>query len=401
MHFLRRLILILFFTVCVASPLLAHAQTLTGAVLFAVDGAGNEDHLSFWTTSGGSSFKLFIRQGNQWLNTADFGIKLPLTPGTITLTFYAEPSSHPVTRYGLNLFFDNDTVRPGISCITLPAKEKAQNPAFIAMQGRSMRLDTSVTTGAGAIRYRANHTNIEVTAFHIDDPSVEKVDLVGGSEKSPSGTPDLVGTLTLRIIDLHEGNAPPTNSEKASLYKATSLVAHHGAVSSAMYSADGKWLLTCGGEGDRTVKVWKADGSLFSTLQETQPILAAIFSPDGRCILTSLGDNKGKVWSVKSLKVISTLAGHTGLISCMAFSPDGRTIATGSSDTTVRLWDTKTGKETLLLKGHTAAVTSVAFSPDGKWLVSSGQDGQARIWEVARKPVRSDGGDLIRKRIAR
>ena len=61
------------------------------------------------------------------------------------------------------------------------------------------------------------------------------------------------------------------------------------------------------------------------------------FSPDGQTIASGF-DNTIKLWK-RDGTLITTLSGHNSDVYSVSFSPDGQTIASGSNDHTVKLWN--------------------------------------------------------------
>ena len=65
---------------------------------------------------------------------------------------------------------------------------------------------------------------------------------------------------------------------------------------------------------------------------------SAVFSPDGRRVLTASDDKTARLWEAESGKLLATFQGHTGRVNSAVFSPDGRRVLTASEDSTARLW---------------------------------------------------------------
>ncbi|MDQ3013743.1 MAG: serine/threonine protein kinase, partial [Acidobacteriota bacterium] len=118
----------------------------------------------------------------------------------------------------------------------------------------------------------------------------------------------------------------------------------------------------------------------------TAAVRRAVFSPDGR-LLVSVGEDKQViVWDFAQQKRLKTLTDHTGWVTSVAFSPDGKWFATGSYDTTVIVWDAVQLEKIKVLREHQGAVHAVGFSPNGQWLMSSSDEkpgGKTILSEVA------------------
>lgn len=186
------------------------------------------------------------------------------------------------------------------------------------------------------------------------------------------------------------------------------LSGHQGIVLGVDFSANGQWIASS--SIDRTVKLWKRDGTLVRTIPHTATIQSVRFSPDSRLIVAAGIDGAIRLWTIDG-KLLTIFKGHKSAVWRVAISPDGQTIASASGDFSIKLWqldgtlirtlkhergvwgiafslDGHTIKVwkidgTLLvtLNGHTSNVSSVAFSPDGKTLASGGDDQLVIMWE--------------------
>jgi len=158
---------------------------------------------------------------------------------------------------------------------------------------------------------------------------------------------------------------------------------HTDEVLSAIYSQDGKYILTTSIDG--TARLWDLSSRESVIIKEyTAGITSAAFSPDGKHILTT-GSDQGQdgvaeLWELGGTQVV-IFAGHTGSILGGSFSPDGTLIATAGQDKTARLWQAD-GTPLAVLAGHTETVTAVIFSPDGTRLVTLSADATARLWRT-------------------
>ncbi|MBE9128850.1 MULTISPECIES: hypothetical protein [unclassified Coleofasciculus] len=104
------------------------------------------------------------------------------------------------------------------------------------------------------------------------------------------------------------------------------------------------------------------------------------FSPDGQRIASASRDYTVKLWRPDG-SLVTTLKGHKDSVTSVAFSPDGQVIASGSWDGTVRLWS-RDGTLKNTLRGHVGRVYSVSFSPNGQWVASAGSSGTIRLWTI-------------------
>jgi WD40 repeat protein len=109
------------------------------------------------------------------------------------------------------------------------------------------------------------------------------------------------------------------------------------------------------------------------------PATRIAVSPDGNRIAGGMGDRTVRVWDAQG-KLLAVLRGHTDLVMDVAFSPDGTQLASVSFDKTIRIWELATGRHRVL-RGHGHAVDRVSWrSP--RELVTASFDGTLRIWPV-------------------
>lgn len=145
------------------------------------------------------------------------------------------------------------------------------------------------------------------------------------------------------------------------------ILAHSGAIISAVWSYDCSSFLTAGEDG--IIKVWSRSGLLRSTVvQLGTPIRLARWSATSSAILYAVEN----CLAIKPLNPNSKLVkwqAHDGLILCAAWAPLSNHIASGGEDYRYRIWD-ETG--TILYNSPIVdeyPVTSVAFSPDSSLLL--------------------------------
>ena len=198
----------------------AHALELTGMVLFECDGNGTViDRHRYNAGPVDAAWDLFVYAGDvatgapQWRNhTEDHTLRIPLEPGIHTFTFHTE-SGEAWPRVGLNLFFDGNVQAPAISAMTnmatpdAPAPDVAPNHASRTMGIPIAEVPASGTlvVGDGPLglwNIPGVTTPLRVTleSFRFAAPAVDgNLDLVGPHATGPSGTPDFVGQMVLKV----------------------------------------------------------------------------------------------------------------------------------------------------------------------------------------------------------
>ncbi|NJR22020.1 MAG: AAA family ATPase [Richelia sp. CSU_2_1] len=154
------------------------------------------------------------------------------------------------------------------------------------------------------------------------------------------------------------------------------LEGHGDVVWGLTFSQDGSTIASA--SVDKTVKLWRRDGSSIATLKgHTNSVACVAFSPDSKTIASASLDKTVKIWQTDGI-LLATLEGHTNSVTSVAFSPDGQTIASASRDKTIKLW--KTDGTLLQTIEQLAPINWVSFSRDGKTLAAAGDDGTVKLW---------------------
>jgi WD40 repeat protein len=212
------------------------------------------------------------------------------------------------------------------------------------------------------------------------------------AKESASGNYELAAREALAALVV--GNQPLTNYDSSrveaelrgasiALSSLAVLRGHQDALWSAVFSPDGKRILTS--SWDNTARIWdRVTGTSIAVLRGPDgKIWTAAFSPDGKRIGIGCDDGSAPIYDAATLKQVAVLRGHTDSVVSIAFSPDGKRILTGSGDNTARIWDANTAQEIAVLRGHGGAVWHASFSPDGTRIVTGSGDKTARIWDAS------------------
>ena len=163
---------------------------------------------------------------------------------------------------------------------------------------------------------------------------------------------------------------------------------HKGTVTCVAISANGLRIVS--GSGDKTARMWKADGTPGPVLRIEKMVCSVAISTDGLQVVSGLDDNTVQVWGTdgkpgSTFKPGSILRGHEDIVTSVAMSADGLSIVSGSRDKTLRIW-LSAWDSTAIVCNHPDVVSSVAISADGLCIVSGSLDKMVRVWEASGKP---------------
>jgi WD40 repeat protein len=153
-------------------------------------------------------------------------------------------------------------------------------------------------------------------------------------------------------------------------------------VSDVAVASKGRLLATSWLNGSVRVRNLKTRKLLHEFLRNRNEAQASVaFSPDGKILAAGSYNGRVRTWSMGSGKqgLETGNCGHA--VACIAFSPDGETLAVGGQ--AVRILDAKTGRQ--LQRFRTLGrnwVKTLAYSPDGKLIASGGGNRILYIWEA-------------------
>jgi WD40 repeat protein len=93
------------------------------------------------------------------------------------------------------------------------------------------------------------------------------------------------------------------------------------------------------GSYDRTVKLWRTDGTLLQTFEgHSGRIISVSFRSDGQMLASASADGTMKLWRIDGT-LIQAFEGHKNSASSISFSPNEKKLALASPNGTVELWN--------------------------------------------------------------
>lgn len=155
---------------------------------------------------------------------------------------------------------------------------------------------------------------------------------------------------------------------------------------SAMYSPDGKQILTACRDG--VARMWDASTrrQVLAFDGEKYFMSRAVMDPTGRRVVTVSGDIKTGfrilLWNISTKEIIAELSGSDVGLDGATYSSDGALLVT-IDGTDAMLWDAVSGARMLTLRGHESDIGSAALSRDGARVLTAATDGSARLWDAA------------------
>ncbi|EFN58343.1 hypothetical protein CHLNCDRAFT_142394 [Chlorella variabilis] len=185
---------------------------------------------------------------------------------------------------------------------------------------------------------------------------------------------------------------------------------HSGSVVCGSFTPDGKWVVTGGGEGDASLKVWSPKtGECALTVQghpyHTAGLTCLDIHPDSTAAISGSEDGVPKVVNLSNGRVVASLAGHEeeSSIEAVAFSHHLPHVAMSAGmDGRLMVWDLAAAvpgqratcqhpdgvtrlaqhpPQPLVFTGCLDGA-DLAASPDGNWWIAGGEDDTARVFSL-------------------
>lgn len=158
------------------------------------------------------------------------------------------------------------------------------------------------------------------------------------------------------------------------------LEGHGDVVTRVKFSPNGQTLATA--SWDKTVKIWRADGTLIHTLKgHTDAVWSVNYSPDGKLLISASRDKTAKIWRVEDGKEITTLNMGKDWVACVGFSPDSQIVATMDWSGILHIWKVN-GEKLISFPTHQAPVVAIHFNPQQNLIATASRDGTAKVWNL-------------------
>ncbi|MGF1672897.1 MAG: discoidin domain-containing protein [Rivularia sp. (in: cyanobacteria)] len=152
------------------------------------------------------------------------------------------------------------------------------------------------------------------------------------------------------------------------------------------FSQDGKIMAAISNKDDKTVQLFRVDGSSinnFRSHQDVDIITGVSISPDGKTLAYANINGTITKINIQNGRLIETLNNENQVLS-LTFSPDSKLLISNSNDHTVKLWNTNEKLPLKIIRGYNGELGNVTFSPDGKMfalIADNGNNELVQIWK--------------------
>lgn len=156
------------------------------------------------------------------------------------------------------------------------------------------------------------------------------------------------------------------------------LEGHSNNINSISFSPDGS--LIASASDDQTLKLWRRDGSLITTLRHDQSVRSVKFSPDGQFLISASYDSTARIWNANGT-LVRTLQHNNEAVRCASFSNDGTSIVTGTTQGTVYVWSLD-GQLLRSFAAHDREINSITFNATDQLIATASTDKTVKLWTV-------------------
>lgn len=109
--------------------------------------------------------------------------------------------------------------------------------------------------------------------------------------------------------------------------------------------------------------ITSADGSIVSTLKNSDSITVLAWSSDGKSLLFGCKDGSVRLWNTAETKA-QTFTPAKSAITALEWSPDGTQFVVGTAAGLLEQRDRQKGKTIRTLKGHTTGIADIVWTKD-------------------------------------
>jgi len=237
----------------------------------------------------------------------------------------------------------------------------------------------------------------------------------------------LIALLVLSVVPYDRLSAKSTEGVRREVVRSGQelliLTGHRADVYTAIFSPDGRYILTGGKDG--MARLWDVRTSKLLQIfgDGRTPIEVVGFLPDGLRIFTSPFDGQMRLWDIRTGmetgqvgyihcirtaarandhkcmliadneqntqfidmttgKVIRQLGSTSKDARLVALSPDNQLAITCGGDGAVHLWNMQNGQRLHIFASRGSAIISVNFSPNGQYLATGSTAGMVQLWDV-------------------
>ncbi|XP_069986368.1 WD repeat and HMG-box DNA-binding protein 1 [Penaeus vannamei] len=154
--------------------------------------------------------------------------------------------------------------------------------------------------------------------------------------------------------------------------------AHFEGHTDLCYTNDGRYIITCGTDGE--VRVFEGLDDDDCKTHVVAECAHSIAYQDGR-FLVGTDSNLVQAYTLDEGSPDGIITRFTAPTTHIVVSKDAKTVVCAGSDMTIKVHDTVAYKDKVL-NGHQAPVLSVALDPKGEFVASSSCDGSVKMWDL-------------------
>lgn len=163
------------------------------------------------------------------------------------------------------------------------------------------------------------------------------------------------------------------------------LVGHTDQIETAVFSSDGKKVLTASWDG--SARIWSSEtGEQLNIIQnEGYDLFGAVFNPDHTHILTSSILHTLEYWSIESnTRVCGTGGSFPTRLGSNLFDDTSRYTLAIRNKNILCINSIESGNEVATIRKHHSKINSATFDRSGAKLLTASNDGTARLWSKSK-----------------